>query len=351
MRTLSAMLTTLLSTVAIAVQAQAITITLVNGHPPIFRWVKHLQESFVPAVDQALAGTGIRVNWKQHYSATLAKPGEELAATQDGVADVALVQTLFESAKLPLQNITFYTPFVSSDPGLVRQAVEDVQSKIPAMAQAWDDHNVVYLGGTVGLDDYHLFTKFPVNSLEDLKGRKIGTPGITVSWLRGTGAVGVAANAPEYYNALQTGLFDGVLTIATAAVPIKIQEVAPYITQIGYGAQSSSGLAANKDWYESQPQALKDALKTGAQAYAQAYLADLRQATRTAWDTLLASGGVLNPKSAELRVAYAAQLENPTKAWVAELEKRGLPAKQVLDAYMQTVRAAGARPLRQWDQE
>jgi len=36
-------------------QSQTITVTLVNGHPPVLRWVKHLQESFVPAVEQALA--------------------------------------------------------------------------------------------------------------------------------------------------------------------------------------------------------------------------------------------------------------------------------------------------------
>ncbi|GAA0493337.1 C4-dicarboxylate TRAP transporter substrate-binding protein [Pigmentiphaga sp. GD03639] len=349
MRILPAALAALLATATMAAQAKTITVTLVNGHPPVFRWVKHLQESFVPAVNKALEGTDIKLEWKQQYGGSLAKVGEELEAAQDGVADIALVPTIFEPAKLPLQNVTYYTPFVSDDPGLVTQAVQDVQRKIPAMMKAWEANDVVYIGGGFGLDDYLLFTKFPVKGMADLKGRKIGTPGTSINWMKGTGAVGVAGNLTEYYNSLQTGLYDGVVTFATAALPAKIQEVAPYITQIGYGAQYSGGIAANKDWYDAQPEALKKALKAGADAFEKAYTDDLRKATRAALDELVAKGGKLNPDSASLRGAYAKALEDPTKGWVAELQKQKLPAKQVLDAYMKEVRAAGAKPVRDWD--
>ncbi|MEK7947827.1 C4-dicarboxylate TRAP transporter substrate-binding protein [Pigmentiphaga sp. YJ18] len=349
MRILPAALAALLATTTMAVQAKTITVTLVNGHPPVFRWVKHLQETFVPAVNKALEGSDIRIEWKQQYGGSLAKVGEELEAAQDGVADVALVPTIFEPAKLPLQNVTYYTPFVSTDPGVVTHAVQEVQSKIPAMAKAWEANDVVYIGGGFGLDDYLLFTKFPVKSVADLKGRKIGTPGPSINWMKGTGAVGVAGNLTEYYNSLQTGLYDGVVTFATAALPAKIQEVAPYITQVGYGAQYSGGIAANKDWYDAQPEALKKALKTGAQAFEKAYTDDLRKATQAALDELVAKGGKLNPDSAALRGAYAKVLEDPTKGWIAELQKQKLPAKQVLDAYMKEVRAAGAKPVRDWD--
>jgi len=332
-------------------QAQTITVTLANGHPPILRWVKHLQETFVPAVDQALAGTGVTVRWRQQYGGTLAKVGEELEAVQDGIADVALIPSTFHISKLPLHNISSYAPFVSDDVGLVVRAVHETQNKVPAMAKTWENNGVVYLGNGFGVDDYYLFTKFPVNRLEDIRGRKIGTPGPTISWLKGTGAVGVAANIPEYYNALQTGLFDGVVTFATAAVPAKIQEVAPFITQISYGAQYTGGLVANQDWYDAQPQVLKTALKTGASAYEQAYVEDLRQSAQAALEELVANGAKLNPLSAQIRREYVQAMENPSKLWIEELEKQGLPAKQVLDVYMQAVRAAGAQPLRQWDQE
>ena len=148
----TAALAALLASVSMA-QAETITVTLVNGHPPVFRWVKHLQESFVPAVNKALEGTDTKIEWKQQYGGSLAKVGEELEAVQEGIADIALVPTIFEPSKMPLQNVTYYTPFVSTDPSLVTQAVEEVQKKVPAMMKAWDDNDVVYLGGGFGLDD------------------------------------------------------------------------------------------------------------------------------------------------------------------------------------------------------
>lgn len=347
----STVLAGILAAASLAAQAKTITVTLVNGHPPVFRWVKHLQQSFVPAVDKALEGSGITVEWKQQYGGSLAKVGEELEAAQEGVADVALVPTIFELSKMPLQNITYYTPFVSSDPGIVTKAVEDVQSKTPAMMQAWEDNDVVYIGGGFALDDYLLFTKFPVKSLDDLKGRKIGTPGPSINWVKGTGAVGVAGNLTEYYNALQTGLYDGVVTFATAALPAKIQEVAPYITRIGYGAQYAGGIAVNKDWYDAQPKALQQALAAGAKQFGTAYLDDLRQATKAALETLVKNGGVLNADSEALGKAYAKVMENPAKLWVTELERQKLPARQVLGSYMQEVKAAGAHPIRDWASE
>src|SRR5690606_40006870 len=98
----------LLAASSFTVQAETVTVTLVNGHPPVFRWVKHLQESFVPAVNKALEGSDVQLEWKQQYGGALAKVGEELEAVQQGVADVALVPTIFEPARMPLQNITYY---------------------------------------------------------------------------------------------------------------------------------------------------------------------------------------------------------------------------------------------------
>ena len=344
-------LTALLAGASFAAQAKTISVTLVNGHPPVFRWVKHLQQTFVPAVDKALQGTDIKVAWKQQYGGSLAKVGEELEAARDGLADIALVPTIFELSKMPLQNITYYTPFVSTDPGVVTSAVEKVQRQTPEMMAAWDDNGLVYIGGGFALDDYLLFTKFPLEKLSDLDGRKIGTPGPSVNWMKGTGAVGVAGDLTQYYSAIQTGLYDGVVTFATAALPAKIQEVAPYITRLEYGAQYAGGLAANRDWFESQPEALRKALRAGAAAFGKAYLDDLRAASVAAVEQLANAGGKLNNRSQTLRQDYVKAMANPVAAWVQQLEAHKLPARQVLDRYMKVVKEEGARPARDWSKE
>lgn len=72
--------------------------------------------------------------------------------------------------------------------------MHDLQRSDPDMQQSYEDNGVVYIGAPVIIDDYLLMTNFPVNSLADLDGRKIGAPGPAIDWLDGTGAVGVSDN-------------------------------------------------------------------------------------------------------------------------------------------------------------
>ena len=64
--------------------------------------------------------------------------------------------------------------------------------------------------GASGVETYHLMTNFPVNSIEDLKGRKILAPGPSANWIKHLGAVPVNGALPTYYNQVQTGVADGL---------------------------------------------------------------------------------------------------------------------------------------------
>ena len=95
--------------------ADDISVTIVAGHPPVFRWVKHASQTFIPAVDAALEGSGHSITWSEQYGGSLAKVGDELEAVEEGLAEIGLVSSLFDPAKLSVQNVTYFTPFVSSD--------------------------------------------------------------------------------------------------------------------------------------------------------------------------------------------------------------------------------------------
>ena len=44
----------------------------------------------------------------------------------------------------------------------------------PGMIESWQTYDAEYLGGGFALDNYLLMTSFPVNSIDDLAGRRIG---------------------------------------------------------------------------------------------------------------------------------------------------------------------------------
>lgn len=331
--------------------ADSFNATVAAGHPEVFRWVKMVDEAFVPGVQNALEGTGHTMSFDGQYGGSIAKVGDELETVEAGLAEIGICQSLFDPAKLAVQNVTYYTPFVSDDPRTVAELMDRLHKEDPRMSAAYGDNGVVYLGAPVAIDDYLLMTNFAVDSLDDLSGKKIAAPGPAINWLEGTGAVGVSGNLTTYYNELKTGVYEGVIVFASAALPGKLYEVAPYITRAGLGAQYAGALCANKDWYEGLPQEARDALHTGADAARDWYLSALEEAVENSFKVMAENGATITEASADMRAAWVAGMDNAAKAWATDLDSRGVPGTEVLSLYMSTMRDAGATPLRDWDTE
>ena len=201
--------------------AETYKLTVATGHPPIIPWVKVLDEFYLPEVNRLLEerGSEDRVEWNPAYGGSLAKIGGVLEAVEQGIADVGIVGAVFEPSILPLQIVSYYTPFVSGDISTVVEVVDEMHAEVPAMAKAWDDFNQVYLTG-IGVDNFNLFTKEKVTSLEELNGKKIGGAGPNLNWIEGYGASGVQIDLTTIYNDLQTGIYDGVLLFPSSAAAI-----------------------------------------------------------------------------------------------------------------------------------
>ena len=336
--------------VSLPAHAEEINVTVVNGHPPVFLWVQQLTETFIPTVNEALEGTDYTINWTESYGGTLASVGGELEAIENGLAQVGVVPTVFEPTSLPLQNVAFYTPFGTPDASIILDALDMLHKTIPGMAESWEEYNAVYLGGGFAIDNYMLMTNFPVDSLDDLEGRKIGAPGPAVNWLEGTGAVGVSGNLTTYYNDIQSGVFDGTIVFATAAAPAKLQEVAPHITVTNFGANYAGSVVANKDWFDSQPEVVQEALRAGAEAYSPAYIAEQTARVDAAMTALEEGGATITELSEEEREKWAAALPHIADIWAENADAQGLPGSEVLSAYIAFLKDSGVELPRDWSE-
>jgi TRAP-type C4-dicarboxylate transport system substrate-binding protein len=329
-------------------QADTIDVTAVAGHPPVFLWVKTMSETFIPAVNSALEGSGTDIDWTEAYGGTLAKVGGELEAMEDGLAQVGIVSSLFEPSLLSLQNISYVTPFGSPDVNLVLTTVDAMTDEIPDMRKAWEDLDLEYLGGGFGLEDYLLMTTFPVETMADLSGRKINAPGPAVNWLKDTGAVGVSGNLTTYYNDIKTGVAEGVIVFPTAAAAAKLFEVAPYVTRVHFGAQYAGGIVAKKSWFDDQPEAVQQAFRTGADAFAEAYQTGLAARVEGAFKAMEAGGATITEMSDEARAEWANALPNVAQDWAAEQNGKGLAGTEVLETYITRLKDAGTALPRDW---
>ena len=330
--------------------AKTYKITIVAGHPPIFLWVTLARDYFIPEVDKRLkaAGGKDKVIWNQAYSGTVAKIGGALEAIQDGVADMGFVGTIFEAPKMPLHNVSYMTPFGTSNIFHVVDTVAELQKNIPQMRREWTKHNQIYLGGAA-LDTYGILTNFPVKTVDDIKGHKIAAPGPSANWLKGTGAVPVAANLNLYYNHIKTGVYDGALTFMTAAGGLKLYEVAPHILIVNFGAQFAGGLSINTDVFESFSPAMQNVFFDVGQEYS-ARLAKA-QADRLAMmlSIMKKKGATISYLSDYERKRWANKLPNVPVNWSNAMEKKGLPGKKTLQGFLDGLRSRGATLPRDWD--
>lgn len=332
-----------------AAAQQVIKLTAAAGHPPVFLWVKLTDEVFIPEVDKRLAAAGgkYKIDWTKAWGGTLLKLGQESKGVADGVADVAIVSTIFEAAKFPLQNVTYYTPFGSADVGLINQTMLDLQKSIPAMNDAWTRNGLVYLNG-MALDSYHIWTKFPLTKLEDLQGKKISAPGPSANWIKGTGAVAVAGSLNTYYEDIKSGVSDGVLVFASGAGAAKINEVAPYITKVNFGAMYAGGLAINKSVYDKLPPPVQQALHEAADVWAAQYVNIQSAKVQAVFDSMAAAGAKISELSPAERKRWADALGPVGQTWAADVTAKGAPGEQVLKAYIGALKKAGTDLPRDW---
>lgn len=331
---------------------ETINLTAVAGHPPVLLWVKHMKETLIPTIDADLAKGGrYKINWTQAYAGSIAKVGEELEAVEAGLADLGGAWSLFDPAKLPLQNIGYVAPFNSDDAEMITDIVEKLQKQIPAMGAQWEKYGQVYLGGGITSDTYHLWTNFPIRMMDDIKGRKIGGPPPALNWLKGTGAVGVSSNLTRYYNDIKSGVYDGAALFVTSALPQHVYEVAPYMTGVNFGTGFAGGLTFNKAKWDSLPAEVKAAIQAGVAAYKSGYYKELKAREASGLKAMQAKGMKVYMLPDAERRRWAMAAPNVAKGWAEAQEKKGLPGKAVLKGFMDELRARGANPPRNWDKE
>ena len=333
-----------------AAATETIKMTVSAGHPAILLWVKHLHESFIPTVDAELAKTGkYKIQWNEAYGSTVAKIGSELETIEQGISDMGIVGTVFHSAKMPLQNITYQVPFGPTDANVVTAVMNQLHEKLPAMAKAWERYNQVYMGG-FAIDNYGIVSRDPIKTVEDFKGKKLGGAGPNLNWFKGTGAVGVVGSLNTFYNDIKTGVYDGAIVFVTAAVPTKLYEVAPYYTQVDFGAMYAGAVSVNKTRWDAFPAEVKAAFRKASKVYGENYLKEQTARINSSLATYEKNGHVDAFPAAE-RAKLAKMIPNPTTDWLKLTAEKHLPGKEVLKAYMDGVRATGFKFPRDFDKE
>jgi TRAP-type C4-dicarboxylate transport system substrate-binding protein len=340
-----------------ALAQETIDLTIASSHPTAIPWVGMMQTHFMAETDRLLAETGnYKISWNEAFGGALYKANATLSSVEEGVTDIGWVFSLLEGAELPLSQVSSYAPFATNNPPVQLAVMQELIDTVPELKAEWEGHNLVVLGLT-GTDSYDLYAKKPIASLADLNGMKISAPGVLGTWLSGTGANPVDGSLTTYYTDIQTGVSDGVLSLALGVFPAKIYEVAPYVTKVQMGTAFSGAIAINKDSWDALPEEVQEAMKRAGAYYTEAHGKDLLERPVAVMEKIVEAGAAQNPPVAvadlpqDQREAWVNVLPDLAGNWARDLEARGLPGAMVMNAYMAGLKARGESPIRDWKAE
>ena len=167
------------------------------------------------------------VTIKIHYPGQLVKGKEGLTAMQRGMIQGYVGSMLYFSGTIPEVNGE-WLPYSWRN---VSEAMDIYYNYgyLELMRDAVDDHGAYYVA-PISVASMGLMTKFPIRSLDDLKGKKIRAVGMESKIVEALGAASLTISGAEQYSALQRGTVDGTDYPWYTLEDYKFHEVVDYIS-------------------------------------------------------------------------------------------------------------------------
>ena len=275
-------------------------------------------------VEEATEG---RVTTKIEYN--LASPLKQFELVRDGVADAAWIFHGYNTRYVATQAVEMPNLGTSAEAASV--AYWRVHQKHLAKA---DEHRGVTLIGLTSHGPAVIQTKAPLNSLDDLSGQKIRVPGGVGSLVgKALGVTAVKLPAPKVYEALSSGVADGIFMPIETQKSFRLKEVVPHVTIMPGGLYYGSfAFIMNSDFLAGLSETDRNAVmsvsgeklaKLAGQQWDAADVAGLAAAKK--------AGTTITTASAEMHKKYLAIMAPIEAQWIERANNIGIDGKAALE--------------------
>lgn len=199
------------------------------------------------------------------HQGSLLGPEDILPGVSEGRADFGIINPFYYPGDLPLTNVAS-VPFISDDPWAFTTALNDLYVSNKALKTEYEKAGVELIT-FVPVSTTIVGTKEKVETLDDLKGKKIRAVGLLSSAFSEIGASPVSVPAGDIYQSIEQGVIDGYTSYPfDIAVDNSFNEVAPKVLDAGTGNYSVGAILMNKSNWEAlseeQQKAIRDNMAT-----------------------------------------------------------------------------------------
>lgn len=298
------------------------------------------ERSYLSEIDRAFFEAAKKegvsdITFRAFFDSSLGTFQETFELVSQGAIEMGAVVTGYHPSELTLFSVTNALPAVFKDG---KQAVATTQSlaeEIQAVEAELDRNGLVPLLYRP-LPQYRIMCTKPVKTLADLEGRKVRTYGAYIpKMFESVGAIPVNVGLPEFYEALERGTINcGYFTYALFK-QFKIHEVAPYISDLEFGAINGYTVFANKTWWESLPDETRSRLRIAAKKAEEAGFEIVRAEEEKALRAMITEGGTLVEFS-EKDELYA-RLPDMLDLWVQASSAKAKGVQETADLIRKSV--------------
>jgi TRAP-type transport system periplasmic protein len=258
-------------------------------------------------------------------------PPQLVDQVKDGVADLVITLPGYTAGRFPVME-AFELPFMTNSAEAGARAAWDFHNKYAPKEFAGTKLIAMWIH-----DEGYVHTRDkPIKTLADFKGLKLRAPTRQTNKLLATlGASPVGMPLPSIPDAVGKGTIDGFLLPWEVMPSLKLQEMVKYHSETDpsrpalYSSVFIFGM--NQAKYDSLSPDLKKVIDNNSGA-------GLAQQIGKIWDESQAPGRkAAQERGNSFYMVPASELDNWVKAsaplydeWVADMDKRGLPGKQML---------------------
>jgi len=321
--------------------ADTFNLKIASGHPPGVHYVDYLHEWFIPQLKERAKAKGHTVNVIELYAGSAVKISETLEAVQHVIVDLCGMCYCVDPSDLMLQAFQVWLPFGTSDPELSVKIARAVYGQIPELPNSFNDKYNQTLLSLFGQDPYDIHAEFPVTSVADVNGKKIGGAGPNLPWVGLAGSIAVQTTGAIVYNSLQTGVFDGVISFVSLSQGLKLYELAKHYTKVGFGSITFHGVQINNKTMASMPPEMQAILTSLGKEFEEKSGAYVNGRLGTGFKKMEEGGLIVSELPAAEKAKWAALLKDWPDERAKDVDSKGLPGSKTLKLTLETAEKLG----------
>ena len=313
---------------------QATNVRFSTWHVPVSREVKTVWE---PMLEELKKKSGGKITSALYAGGALGKAPEHYDIVSKGLSDMGYFTATFTPGRFPLSDVLSLAVWVDGK-DLATDIGNAMYERI--LHREFPGVKMIELNGCI---QSFLWTKKPVRSLADTKGLKVRSPGgHQTNYIKALGAEPVFMPLGDVYLAMETGTVDGLVTCPPMILAFKLHEVAKHGVVATFGCVTE-GVIMNQDSWKKAPDDQKSIIEAVSHNPFHTTGGLTREVYKVMMKEIADRGVNLYTLPSDEGERWYDRFREVTRKWAADLEAKGLPAKQVVKIYNEECEKRGVK--------